>query len=207
MGQPAVQAQYQAAQAWGGSTRRPRPEEGLMEARRRWAPSSLPGFGPYFDDLRTHWTPAARSRFPLFWPRELRRELQGTLALDVFTVGEQGVAREYELLGRLCPEMVARRSLEEYRSAWCLVNSRVLTYPGDPEAPPGPGGGREAQSALMPLFDMVNHALPVPPRRLNTTSQVQEHHRQTVGRYGVRDASIPGQISSGVRFDQNFEAT
>lgn len=118
---------------------------------------------------------------------EIRAALRGTLALELFERGEQGVANEYELLGNVCPSMASGTSLEEYKRVWALVNSRVLNYEGNPRA--RSGKGREAQSALFPVFDLVNHHLPPPSRMLQTDDELHRHYLHTLGRYGLRPST------------------
>lgn len=154
----------------------------LDELSKPSGPSSR--WAAYLQDLDRHWTEGVRKRFPLFWTSNNRRELEGTSALEDYLAGERGVSREYELLQRTCPAIAARHTLESYQRIWSLVNSRVLTHAGDVESTSQKG--RAPQSALLPAFDLVNHYLPSPTQRLRTEQDLQEHHKLTIGRYGVR---------------------
>lgn len=133
---------------------------------------------PHLDDLLSHWSKGQQQRFPLLWPNRALREIDGTTASIVYAIARGGVEREYsELLQQTCPEIAGKFNLQAYKKVWALVNSRVLTYPGSSLAQP--------QSALVPLFDLVNHQLPVPDSPLLSLPEIQSHQAKSLGRFGT----------------------
>ena len=133
---------------------------------------------PHLDDLLNHWSKGQQQRFPLLWPNWALREIEGTTASLVYAIARGGVEREYsELLRQTCPEIAGKFNLQEYKKIWALVNSRVLTYPGSSFAQPQP--------ALVPLFDLVNHQLPVPVVPLPSLAEIQSHQAESLGRFGT----------------------
>ena len=133
---------------------------------------------PHLDDLLSHWSKGQQQRFPLLWPNRALREIDGTTASIVYAIARGGVEREYsELLQQTCPEIAGKFTLQAYKKVWALVNSRVLTYPGSSFAQP--------QSALVPLFDLVNHQLPVPDSPLLSLPEIQSHQAKSLGRFGT----------------------
>ncbi|CAE8614826.1 unnamed protein product [Polarella glacialis] len=158
-------------------------------------------------DLFRHWTAKSKSRFPLLWLQDANEkpgtpwtQLQGTTALEAYDFAAQGVAREFqELLSVVCPRLAGRRSLQDYQEVWALVNSHVVTYPGgdSPESAVGIAQARQnilgPQSALIPIFDLVNHHLAPPDQLLRTDTELWEHHHGTVGRYGIHPPT-PGSV-------------
>ncbi|CAE7680122.1 oleD [Symbiodinium sp. CCMP2592] len=133
---------------------------------------------PHLDDLLNHWSKGQQQRFPLLWPNWALREIEGTTASLVYAIARGGVEREYsELLQQTCPEIAGKFNLRAYKKVWALVNSRVLTYPGSSFAQPQP--------ALVPLFDLVNHRLPVPVVPLLSLPEIQSHQAKSLGRFGT----------------------
>ena len=137
---------------------------------------------PHLSDLLAHWRSRQQQRFPLLWPKWALREIEGTTASSVFSVAARGVEREFAVLQQSCPEIAGKSSLQAYKQAWALVNSRVLTYPGSRLAGP--------QAALVPLFDLVNHHLPVPRRALLSVPEVQGHLEMSLGRFGTEPPGV-----------------
>eukprot|EP00971_Amphidinium_carterae_P302121 6002219-Amphidinium_carterae.1 len=39
---------------------------------------------------------------------------------------------------------------------------------------------------MLPVFDLVNHDLPLPQRRLKDSSAVERHYKKSLGKYGMR---------------------
>ena len=143
------------------------------QARKAW---------PHLDFLLNHWDERQLSRFPLFWASEMLADIAGTTAFGLYSIARTGVEREYtEVLKAVCPELASGFTLKSYKNIWALVNSRILTFPGSPE-------GLPSQPALVPIFDMVNHHLPVPQSPLETEAQVTQHEAKSLGRFGPQPA-------------------
>eukprot|EP00438_Fugacium_kawagutii_P017279 Skav213676 [mRNA] locus=scaffold491:271567:272856:- [translate_table: standard] len=156
------------------------------EARKNW---------PHLDSLLHHWDKLQHAehhlRFPLFWTPEMMSEISGTTAFEIYSTARMGVEREYtEVLAMVCPKLASGSSLQSYKHIWTLVNSRVLTFPGSPL------DGLPAQPALVPMFDMVNHQLPIPERPLQTEDQVTGHLTKSLGRFGLDPPRRDSQSSS-----------
>ena len=144
---------------------------------------------PHLHDLLQNWDDRHRKRFPLFWTSSMMKKISGTLAFDAYSIAIAGVEREFdEALRHACPHIHKLVTLLEYKQIWSLVNSRVLTYPGA-------GGVKPSQPALVPMFDVVNHALPAPSRALLTQAAIEQHLLQSLGRFGTtppQDTQRPG---------------
>ena len=149
---------------------------------------------PHLDDLLGHWNKQEQQRFPLLWPKWALREIEGTTASLVFSIAAGGVEREYrEVLQQTCPELARKFPVQTYKKVWALVNSRVLTYPGSRFAKP--------QAALIPVFDLVNHHLPVPDTPLLSLPEIQSHQAKSLGRFGTEPqmARMPGGLHLWLR--------
>lgn len=136
---------------------------------------------PHLDSLLTHWDDQQLSRFPLFWTSNQLADISGTTAFEIYSIARTGVEREYhEVFRMLCPKLASGLSLQSYKKIWALVNSRILSFPESPET------GLPAQPALVPMFDIVNHHLPIPQEPLETEAQVALHMSKSLGRFGTQ---------------------
>ncbi|CAK9086377.1 Hypothetical protein (Fragment) [Durusdinium trenchii] len=159
---------------------------------------------PQIHAVLESWDEEQQKRFPLFWSPQLLSEIEGTTAFDVFSTARRGVEQEYtQVLSELCPELASKFSMDSYKKVWALINSRILTLP------------ESSHPALVPLFDLVNHHLPMPSKPLRSTAQVQRHLNLSLGRYGLKGQHLelwlqkplkrPGEITDVYGLQSNEE--